>query len=83
MSEYKNLKGFNLQSLSSDPSSPFLGQTWFNSTSGSLKASVIVAGSAAWTTGGALGTTRYRLAGAGASNTAALAFGGQNTTACT
>ena len=83
MSEYKNLKGFNLQCLSSDPSSPFLGQTWFNSTSGSLKASVIVAGSAAWTAGGAMGTARYRLAGAGASNTAALAFGGQFICACT
>jgi hypothetical protein len=37
MAEYKGIKGFKVQYLSSDPSDPIIGQTWYNSTSKDLK----------------------------------------------
>ena len=37
----------------------------------------------AWATGGSLNTARFSLAGAGASNSSALAFGGRDYTAKT
>jgi hypothetical protein len=40
MATYKNIKGFNIQSLGSDPPAPFEGEVWYNSTSGTNKALV-------------------------------------------
>ena len=37
MADYKGIKGFKVQSLASDPSSPLTGQIWYNTTSGVLK----------------------------------------------
>jgi hypothetical protein len=37
MADYKNIKGFNIQYLDSDPPNPIQGQMWFNSTSQTLK----------------------------------------------
>ena len=37
MADYKNIKGFNIQYLDSDPPNPIEGQMWFNSTSQTLK----------------------------------------------
>jgi hypothetical protein len=37
MSTYKGIKGYKVQSLASDPSSPLTGQLWFNTTTGVLK----------------------------------------------
>ena len=58
------------------------GQLVVNTTSRVVQG---VCFSASWTAGGAMGTARRYLAGAGASNTAALAFGGRTTiaVACT
>jgi hypothetical protein len=33
MANYKNIKGFSIQYLDSDPPNPIEGQIWFNSTS--------------------------------------------------
>jgi hypothetical protein len=75
MATYYGTYGQKVQYLASDPSDPQIGQVWYNSTSAVLKVRQEVATNA-WATGGNLGTARYFLSGAGASNTAALAFGG-------
>ena len=36
MAEYKEIKGFKVQSLASDPSGP-VGQVWYNTTTNLLK----------------------------------------------
>ena len=77
MADYKNIKGFNIQYLDSDPPNPIEGQMWFNSTTQTLKgaeAGGIPLGT--WASGGNLPTGR---AGPGAfgTQTAAVAFGGE------
>ena len=59
MADYKNIKGFNIQYLDSDPPNPIEGQMWFNSTTQTLKgaeAATIV--DATWASGGDLNTAR-------------------------
>src|SRR6056300_132432 len=74
MAEYKDAKGIKVQSLSADPPAPFVGQVWYNTTSGDLKYyGDAIPGS--WATGGSLGTAKYQTSGAG-TKTAALNFGG-------
>jgi hypothetical protein len=76
MADYKNIKGFNIQYLDSDPPNPIEGQMWFNSTTQTLKgaeAATIV--DATWASGGDLNTARSELAGTG-TQTAALAIAG-------
>ena len=46
MAEYKTVKGFNIETLSSDPSNLTEGQIWYNSTSNDLKGYADAAG--AW-----------------------------------
>jgi hypothetical protein len=50
MADYKNIKGFNIQYLDSDPPNPIEGQMWFNSTTQTLKGAE-VGGIAAWNLG--------------------------------
>ena len=54
MAEYKTVKGFNIETLSSDPSNLSEGQIWYNSTSNDIKGYADSAG--AWATGTALDT---------------------------
>src|SRR6056300_1092374 len=61
--------------VASDPPSPDAGQVWYNTTDKALRAYVLSAGS--WATGGNLNTAKARL-GASGTQTAALAFGGEN-----
>ena len=76
MSEYKGIQGFTVQSLSSDPSPSQIGQVWYNSTSKTLKVTILeTITTNAWASGGNVNTGRYGLAGAG-TQTAALIFGG-------
>jgi hypothetical protein len=80
MADYKNIKGFNIQYLDSDPPNPIEGQMWFNSTTQTLKgeeAGGLPAGT--WASGGNLNTARGYLAGAGASADDALAVSGEPT----
>jgi len=37
MATYKGIKGYKVQSLASDPSSPIEGQIWYNTTTALLK----------------------------------------------
>ena len=75
MATYKEIKGTQIEVLSSDPSNPVEGQVWYNSTSNVLKGqATTVAG--AWATGGTLNSSRYGLGGAGTSNDSGIVFGG-------
>jgi hypothetical protein len=49
MADYKNIKGFNIQYLDSDPPNPIEGQMWFNSTTQTLKGAE--AGGTSWNLG--------------------------------
>ena len=73
MADYKGIKGFNIQTVSSEPANPVLGQMWYNSTLGKLRVGKTQA--ASWASGGNMTTARENLGGAG-TQTAALAFGG-------
>jgi len=37
MATYKEISGFNIKSLATDPANPLEGEMWYNSTSGTLK----------------------------------------------
>ena len=78
MTAYKTLKGQSIRQVASDPTNPVIGEIWYNTNMGSLKAYVTVA--SAWASGGNLNTARYALAGAG-TQTAGLAFSGYDGTA--
>ena len=74
MATYKEIKGFKVQSLASDPpAATSLGQMWYNTTSAELKYSIEGAG--AWAAGTAFNTGRANLGVAG-TTTAAVIFGG-------
>ena len=78
MAEYKTLKGFEIQFLESDPANPIVGQVFYNSTTQTLKGVIAGGGpSGTWASGGNLNTARRNLGGTG-TQTAALAFGGNN-----
>jgi hypothetical protein len=76
MADYKNIKGFNIQYLDSDPPNPIEGQMWFNSTTQTLKgAEVGGAPLGTWASGGAVNTARGWAASAG-TQTAGMIMGG-------
>ena len=51
MATYKEIKGTQIEVLSSDPSNPVEGQVWYNSTSNVLKGQAATT-AGAWATGG-------------------------------
>ena len=75
MTTYKEIKGTQIEVVSSDPSNPVEGQVWYNSTDQAVKGQVLTAADA-WATGGTINSRRYALAGAAANNTDAIVFGG-------
>ena len=50
MSTYKEIKGLAIQTLASDPSTLYKGQTWYNTTDEKLRVRTL--GAAAWSVGG-------------------------------
>jgi hypothetical protein len=81
MANYKELEGFGVQTLATDPDTPgWVGSIFYNSTSGTFKTvkpGGITAGT--WASGGDLNTSRRDAGGAG-TQTAAQLFFGQNAT---
>tara|TARA_R110000824_G_scaffold7967_2_gene36327 strand:+ start:385 stop:1404 length:1020 start_codon:yes stop_codon:yes gene_type:complete len=75
MAEYKGIRGNKIKSLASDPTVN-LGQTWYNTTSGTLKFDSVGAG--AWATGTSLPQGRQMSAGLGTSPSAAIVAFGEN-----
>jgi hypothetical protein len=78
MANYKELEGFGVQTLATDPDTPgWVGSIFYNSTSGTFK--TVKPGGASvgtWASGGNLNTARGELAGSG-TQTAALAAAGR------
>ena len=77
MATYKEIKGTGIQFLDADPTTPLIGQVWYNTTSSTLKGTT--AGGApigSWSSGGNLNTGRKDAAGFGEGYTASIAAGG-------
>ena len=72
MTTYRQLKGYNVKRVDSDPTNPQIGQVWYNDTINQIKVRTQVA--AAWASGGNLNTART-INGTG-TQTAGLGFGG-------
>lgn len=54
MATYRGIKGFYIQTVSSEPSNPVAGQVWYNSTLGKIRA--FKSGAGNWATGNASNT---------------------------
>jgi hypothetical protein len=79
MANYKELEGFSVQTLATDPDSAgWIGSIFYNSTEGTFK-TVKPGGIAVgtWASAGTINTGRAYVGGAG-NSTAALMFGGSN-----
>jgi|DEB0MinimDraft_10_1074344.scaffolds.fasta_scaffold66098_2 hypothetical protein len=78
MANYKELEGFSVQTLATDPDSPgWIGSIFYNSTEGVFK--TVKPGGASigtWASGGSLNTVRGSHAGFGVSKDSALSAGG-------
>ena len=74
MADYKGIKGFKIQSVSSDPSNLTKGQIWYNSTSAVVRGRAIGVG--AWSAGAPINNSRAWGGAAGTTGTTAMYFGG-------
>ena len=72
MATYREVKGYSVKSVSSDPANVKEGQIWYNSSTKVIKVAPTIA---AWASGGDLNTARNTFSGAG-NNPAAVVFGG-------
>ena len=79
MTTYRQVKGYSIKSVASDPDNVKEGQIWYNSSELKIKVAPLIE---SWSSGGNLNTGRTGLGGAG-SQTAALAFGGSVATPST
>ena len=75
MSEYKNIIGTHIKTVTTDPPNPENGQMWYNSTTRVVKGFTSNP-AGAWATSGSINSARDTLAGSGA-QTNAIIFGGQ------
>jgi len=76
MSEYKGIKGFNVQTRTEDPSDPIIGDFYYNSTTGQFKNVASGVGSGTWASGNNMNTARYRMQGGMGVYNAAYAVAG-------
>jgi len=74
MSIYRTLKGYNIKSVTSDPSNSKEGQIWYNDTSNKIRVNTIKP--AAWASGGNLNTARFAMNQGAGTQTAGLVAGG-------
>ena len=74
MSTYRTLKGYNIKSVTSDPSNTKEGQIWYNDTSNKIRVNTVKP--AAWASGGNLGTARFSMNQGAGTQTAGLVAGG-------
>jgi len=73
MATYKEIKGTGIQFLDTDPANPLLGQIWYNTTTDSLKGTIVGVGT--WSSGGNMNEGRLQGAGSG-TQTASIFAGG-------
>jgi len=76
MATFKQIRGQTIKKYTTNPTNPLEGQIWYNNTTGTLK--VYTMGVAAWASGTAYPGGMTALRGAGATNTAAIAIGGES-----
>ena len=76
MSEYKGIKGFQVQTRTTDPSEPIIGDFYYNSSTGQFKNIASGAGTGTFASGGNMNTARYRMQGGMGIYNAAFAVGG-------
>ena len=74
MTTFKEIRGTAIQSVSSDPSNPEVGQIWYNNTIGVLKGYRNLGG--VFSSGGNVNTARDERAGGAGTVSAGLSFGG-------
>jgi hypothetical protein len=74
MSEYKGIKGFQVQTREQDPSEGIPGDFYYNSSTGQFK--TIKTGVGSWSSGGSVNTARAYGGSSGTSRDAAMYFGG-------
>ena len=72
MATYREVKGYSVKSVSSDPANVKEGQIWYNSSTQKIKVAPLIQ---AWASGDNLNTTRRGIGGAG-TQTAGLACAG-------
>ena len=71
MADYKAIKGWTIQTVSSDPSNLTTGQVWYNSTLGKVRGAQLAAGS--WASGGNMNAPGTNAAGASNGTPTAMA----------
>ena len=76
MADYKTIHGTKVRTYTTNPDNPIEGQVWYNDTDNVLKFQ-FPNRTSSWRTANALNTARYYVGHAG-TQTAALAFGGEN-----
>ena len=74
MTTYKEIKGTQIEVVSSDPSNPVEGQVWYNSTDNVLKGQAATT-AGAWSSGPSINTARKQ-SGISGTQTSALVVGG-------
>jgi len=77
MATYKDIHGFKIQNVSSDPPTSVAGDLWYNSTSGDLKVNLGTP-VGAWSTGGSMNNSHLPASAGGGTQTAAIIYGGDN-----
>ena len=75
MATFKQIRGQTIKKYTTNPTNPLEGQMWYNNTTGTLK--VYTLGTAAWASGTNYPTPINALRGAGTTNSAAFAVGGE------
>ena len=77
MSEYKGIKGFQVQTRTEDPSDPIVGDFYYNSSEGKFKNISDGISAGTWGSGGTMNTARYRMFGGFGPHSEGLVAGGQ------
>ena len=75
MATYKEIKGTQIEAVSSDPSNPVEGQVWYNTTSNVLKGQAVTS-TGSWATGNNTNLARSAMPQATGTQTACIIYGG-------
>ena len=76
MATYRQVKGYSVKSVTSDPSNTAFGQVWYNSIAKQIKFTGNIGG--AFSSGGNLNTARWNSRATVGTQTAGIVYGGSN-----
>ena len=74
MATYRQVKGYSIKSVSSNPDNSNVGQVWYNSSTKAITSKLSIP--AAWASGGNLNTARFAMNQGAGTQTAGLGDGG-------